>query len=236
MCHMLCVTRHQGLTISINNSCSIFGQSFWNNPIFGWVFGFGACIIIFFSQTNGWSHSVKGLLSTGLLYLVSVSPLQARTSGLGTFLDFSLRNLSFPFLLQIWTFIFAVSKAVTSPSLTVTPLSSQSQSARQELIQNAAWMRDKYYQRTGGQGLTSKPRGTRGGMAALSGNLGKLVRLVVLWDPGAAGWLLAHPGLTGARKTAAFMEDRGSRPESKAGNWTLEIGLTVGMRYVKLRG
>ena len=163
-----------------------------------------------------------------------ISPLQARTSGLGTFFDFSLRNLSFPFLLQIWTFIFAVSKAVTSPSLTVTPLSSQSQSARQELIQNAAWMRDKYYQRTGGQGLTSKPRGTRGGMAALSRNLGKLVRLVVLWDPGAAGWLLAHPGLTGARKTAAFMQDRGSRPESKAGTWTLDW--TVDMRYVKLRG
>ena len=71
-------------------------------------------------------------------FVFPISPLQARTSGLGTFLDFSLRNLSFPFLLQIWTFIFAVSKAVTSPSLTVTPLSSQSQSARQELIQNAA--------------------------------------------------------------------------------------------------
>ena len=61
----------------------------------------------------------------------------------------------------------------------------------------------------------------------------KLVRLVVLWDPGAAGWLLAHPGLTGGRKTAAFMEARGSRPESKAGTWTLDW--TVDMRYVKLR-
>ena len=35
------LSARQALTISINYSWSIFGQSLWNIPIFGWGFGFG---------------------------------------------------------------------------------------------------------------------------------------------------------------------------------------------------